>query len=71
MARCPKCNQVYNNTDVILSEHHILPKSRFSDRGATICLCRKDHDELEKRIPQGKTLSETAYFLIVTQFMFG
>lgn len=70
MARCPKCGQAYNQTDVIVSEHHILPRSKFGDRGATICLCRRDHDALEKRIPTDRKLSETAYFLIVSQFLF-
>jgi hypothetical protein len=68
---CPKCHRKYDGKNVIVSEHHVLPKRMFGDSGATICLCFDCHAALERRIPERIKFSETVYFLIVSRFLFG
>lgn len=70
MAKCPKCHKEYNQTDVLVSEHHIIPRRFEADRGDTICLCRACHDALETHIPLHVKLTGAAYFLIVSRFLF-
>jgi len=70
MACCSKCGKPDD-----LSEHHILPQRWFNGDGKVIVLCRRCHDEIERRIHNAEKtngrmpLEREEYFLITIDFL--
>ena len=64
---CPKC--LRNYSDVLYTEHHILPKRHFRGSWDVIDLCRGCHNEIERLIPYHPILPVSVYYLIVNNFI--
>ena len=68
--RCPACRLKYTKSlERQKTKHHILPKRFFNGKGGKIDICRKCHNELEKRIPQKRMLSKERYLEITVKFI--
>jgi len=61
---CPACNKEEQPT-----RHHIMPKRHFGkgkrNKGGTVKVCRKCHDNIERKIPQRKMPASFYYNILV------
>lgn len=65
---CPLCDDEYSDLN-FESGHHILPKRFFKGKGGIYYLCRRCHNELERRIPCTKQLKPIEYRRILQDFI--
>lgn len=66
-SHCPKCDCPFGQVQHTF--HHVLPRRFFPGSDIKISICRKCHDELEKRIPTKQQMPRSFYFLVVNNFL--
>jgi len=65
---CSLCESNYCDSN-FESGHHILPKRFFKGKGGIYYMCRKCHNQLERRIPLAKKLPPKEYKKILDDFI--
>jgi 5-methylcytosine-specific restriction endonuclease McrA len=73
---CPKCGKPFGQGlqplqtgEVQHTLHHVIPLRFRTGDDIKISICRKCHDELEKRIPTKQQMPRSFYFLVVNNFL--